>query len=80
MKGKTGVTSEEFKSNPIFDQIRNHGKEWGYCSKLKFPRETTGKSSSSTLGLQFKSEKKVKPLHQKHNTVAIIACHEQESF
>lgn len=33
MKGKTGVTQEKFKSNPIFDQIRNHGKEWGYCSK-----------------------------------------------
>lgn len=33
MKGKTGVTSEEFKNNPIFDRIRNHGKEWGYCAK-----------------------------------------------
>ncbi|CAM3732683.1 hypothetical protein FSS13T_22400 [Flavobacterium saliperosum S13] len=33
LKGKTGVTKEEFKNNPIFDRIRNHGKEWGYCSK-----------------------------------------------
>lgn len=33
MKGKTGVTKEEFKNNPIFDRIRNHGKEWGYCVK-----------------------------------------------
>lgn len=33
MKGKTGVTKEEFKKNPIFDSIREHGKEWGYCSK-----------------------------------------------
>lgn len=33
MKGKTGVSKEEFKNNPIFDPIRNHGKEWGYCSK-----------------------------------------------
>lgn len=33
LKGKTGVTKEEFKDNPIFDRIRNHGKEWGYCSK-----------------------------------------------
>ena len=33
MKGKTGVTSEAFKSNPIFNPIREHGKEWGYCSK-----------------------------------------------
>ncbi|ESU25974.1 hypothetical protein FLJC2902T_29870 [Flavobacterium limnosediminis JC2902] len=33
MKGKTGVTSEEFNNNPIFDRIRDHGKEWGYCAK-----------------------------------------------
>lgn len=33
MKGKTGITKEEFKNNPIFDRIRDHGKEWGYCSK-----------------------------------------------
>lgn len=33
IKGKAGVTKEEFKNNPIFDRIRNHGKEWGYCSK-----------------------------------------------
>lgn len=33
MKGKTGVSSQEFESNPIFNRIREHGKEWGYCSK-----------------------------------------------
>ena len=33
MKGKTGITKEEFKNNPVFDPIREHGKEWGYCSK-----------------------------------------------
>lgn len=33
IKGKTGITSEEFENNPIFDHIRQHGKEWGYCSK-----------------------------------------------
>ena len=31
-KGKTGVTSQEFKDNPIFDRIRNQGKEMGYCA------------------------------------------------
>ena len=33
MKGKTGITSKEFKSNPMFDRIRNQGKEMGYCAK-----------------------------------------------
>jgi hypothetical protein len=33
MKGKTGVTTEDFKNNPIFDRIRNQGKEMGYCTK-----------------------------------------------
>jgi hypothetical protein len=32
-KGKTGVTSTEFKNNPIFDRIRNQGQEFGHCSK-----------------------------------------------
>jgi hypothetical protein len=33
MKGNTGITSKEFKDNPIFDRIRNQGKEMGYCTK-----------------------------------------------
>jgi len=33
MKGTTGVTSAEFKNNPIYDRIRNHGKEMGYCAQ-----------------------------------------------
>ncbi len=33
IKSKTGVTKEEFKNNPIFDRIRNQGKEMGYCVK-----------------------------------------------
>ena len=32
-KGKTGVTSEEFKRNPIFTKAKNHGKEFGRASK-----------------------------------------------
>jgi hypothetical protein len=32
-KGKTGITSEQFKENPIFDSIRNQGQEFGHCSK-----------------------------------------------
>ena len=32
-KGKTGVTSKDFKNNPIFDPIRNQGNEFGHCSK-----------------------------------------------
>ena len=32
-KGKTGVTTTEFKSNPIFDRIRNQGQEFGHCAK-----------------------------------------------
>jgi len=33
MKGKTGVTAQEFKNNPVFDRIRNQGKEFGHCVK-----------------------------------------------
>jgi hypothetical protein len=33
MKGKTGVTSEQFKNNPVFDTIRNQGSEFGHCVK-----------------------------------------------
>ena len=33
MKGKTGITSEQFKNNPIFDRIRHQGTEFGQCSK-----------------------------------------------
>ncbi|EIA07093.1 hypothetical protein [Flavobacterium frigoris] len=33
MKGKTGVTSHEFKNNPVFDRIRNQGQEFGHCVK-----------------------------------------------
>lgn len=32
-KGKTGVSSKEFKSNPIFEKARNHGTEFGHCTK-----------------------------------------------
>lgn len=32
-KGKTGVTSEEFKRNPIFTKVKNHGKEFGRAVK-----------------------------------------------
>ncbi|MFV8271545.1 hypothetical protein ACNQGP_16640 [Flavobacterium sp. GT2N3] len=33
MRGKTGITAEEFKNNPIFDRIRNQGIEFGQCVK-----------------------------------------------
>ncbi len=33
IKGQTGVTAEEFKNNPIYDRIRNQGKEFGQCVK-----------------------------------------------
>ena len=33
MKGKTGITSKQFKNNPIFDRIRHQGTEFGQCSK-----------------------------------------------
>ena len=33
MKGKTGVTAEQFKNNPIFDRIRNQSQEFGQCVK-----------------------------------------------
>ena len=32
-KGKTGVSSEEFKRNPIFTKVKNHGKEFGRAVK-----------------------------------------------
>lgn len=32
-KGKTGVSSEEFKRNPIFTKVKNHGKEFGRAAK-----------------------------------------------
>ncbi len=32
-KGKTGVSSEEFKRNPIFTKVKNHAKEFGRCTK-----------------------------------------------
>lgn len=27
------MTTEEFMANPIYDAIREHGKEMGYCAK-----------------------------------------------
>lgn len=33
VKGQTGVTSKQFKDNPIFDRIRNHAEEFGQCAK-----------------------------------------------
>jgi hypothetical protein len=32
MKKERHLTSEEFKENPIFDRIRQQGKEMGYCA------------------------------------------------
>lgn len=32
-KGKSGVTSEAFKKNPIFDRIRQQGSEFGRCAR-----------------------------------------------
>lgn len=32
-KKEGGLTSEEFKKNPIYDPIRKHGQEWAYCVK-----------------------------------------------
>ena len=32
-KGKTGITSKQFYENPIFNKVKNHGKEFGRCSK-----------------------------------------------
>lgn len=32
-KGKTGVSKEEFKRNPIFTKVKNHGKEFGRAVK-----------------------------------------------
>ena len=32
-KGKTGITSKQFYENPIFTKVKNHGKEFGRCSK-----------------------------------------------
>ena len=31
-KGKPGITKEQFATNEIFNPIREHGKEYGYCS------------------------------------------------
>lgn len=33
LKGKTGVSSESFKNNPVFDRIREQGNEFRYCVK-----------------------------------------------
>lgn len=33
-KGKTGVSPEQFKSNPIYQKIRNQGTEFGHCAKM----------------------------------------------
>lgn len=32
-KGNTGITSKQFLENPIFTKARNHGKEFGRCTK-----------------------------------------------
>lgn len=32
-KGKPGITSKQFNENPIFTKVKNHGKEFGRCSK-----------------------------------------------
>ncbi|HSD07339.1 hypothetical protein [Flavobacterium sp.] len=33
MRGKTGITKQQFKDNPIFDPIRRQSSDFGYCSK-----------------------------------------------
>lgn len=33
LKGKTGVTAEEFKNNPIYDPIRSHSQEFAHAVK-----------------------------------------------
>lgn len=32
-KGKTGVSSEQFKNYPCFQKVKNHGKEFGRCTR-----------------------------------------------
>jgi hypothetical protein len=32
-KGNPGITKEQFKNNPIFQKVKNHGAEFGRCSK-----------------------------------------------
>lgn len=32
-KGNPGITKEQFKNNPIFQKVKNHGIEFGRCSK-----------------------------------------------
>lgn len=53
VKGKTGITSEEFKKNPIFNKIRNHAREFGdavllshYFRKLAHPLNNRAKDGS----------------------------------
>lgn len=33
LKREGSLTSEEFNTNPIYDRIRNQGKEFGHCAK-----------------------------------------------
>ncbi len=33
-KGNPGITSQQFKENPIFNRVREHGKKMGNASKL----------------------------------------------
>lgn len=33
IKGKSGITAEQFKTNPVFDRIKKQGKEFGHASK-----------------------------------------------
>jgi len=33
MRGKSGITKQQFAANPIFDPIRQQGSDFGYCSK-----------------------------------------------
>ncbi len=32
-KSSGGITKEQFRDNPIFQKVRDHGKEFGHCSK-----------------------------------------------
>lgn len=42
LKREGSLTTEEFNNNPIYDRIRNHGKEFGHCvNKSKIFRQLT---------------------------------------
>lgn len=44
LKGKSGVTKEQFAKNPIFDRIRQHSSEFRTCVKKSFVFRTLAKT------------------------------------